>query len=35
MSVSLKSTPLYDETTAVLIVGGGLIGLSTSLFLCW
>ena len=25
----------YDETTPVLIVGGGLIGLSTSLFLSW
>src|SRR6266699_7232496 len=25
----------YDETTPVLIVGGGLVGLSTSLFLSW
>ena len=25
----------YDETTSVLIVGGGLVGLSTSLFLSW
>src|SRR5437868_3241480 len=35
MSDTLKSTSLYDETTPVLIVGGGLIGLSTSLFLSW
>src|SRR5438046_1016035 len=27
--------PNYDESTLVLIVGGGLIGLSTSLFLSW
>jgi putative polyketide hydroxylase len=27
--------PDYDETTPVLIIGGGLIGLSTSLFLSW
>ena len=27
--------PDYDETTPVLIVGGGLIGLATSLFLSW
>lgn len=25
----------YDETTQVLIVGGGIVGLSTSLFLSW
>src|SRR6266536_1447771 len=25
----------YDETTQVLIVGGGIVGLSTSLFLFW
>src|SRR2546421_7442554 len=35
MSDRLKSTSLYDETTPVLIVGGGLVGLSTSLFLSW
>src|SRR5256714_10183932 len=35
MSDTLKSTSLYDETTPVLIVGGGLVGLSTSLFLSW
>src|SRR6266566_5297927 len=35
MSNTLKSTSLYDETTPVLIVGGGLVGLSTSLFLSW
>ncbi len=28
-------TSEYDETTPVLIVGGGLVGLSTSLFLAW
>src|SRR6266550_2394232 len=27
--------PDYDETTQVLIVGGGIVGLSTSLFLSW
>lgn len=27
--------PGYDETTPVLIVGGSLVGLSTSLFLAW
>ena len=27
--------PKYDETTQVLIVGGGIVGLSTSLFLSW
>lgn len=27
--------PNYDEITPVLIVGGGLVGLSTSLFLSW
>jgi putative polyketide hydroxylase len=27
--------PNYDETTQVLIVGGGIVGLSTSLFLSW
>jgi putative polyketide hydroxylase len=35
MSNTLKNTSLYNETTQVLIVGGGLIGLSTSLFLSW
>src|SRR5947209_11700243 len=35
MSDTLKITSLYDETTPVLIVGGGLVGLSTSLFLSW
>jgi len=35
MSNTLKSTSSYDETTRVLIVGGGLVGLSTSLFLSW
>ena len=35
MSDTLKNTSLYNETTQVLIVGGGLIGLSTSLFLSW
>jgi putative polyketide hydroxylase len=35
MSDMLKSTSVYDEITPVLIVGGGLIGLSTSLFLSW
>jgi putative polyketide hydroxylase len=35
MSDALKSTPLYDETTPVLIVGGSLVGLSTALFLSW
>ncbi len=33
MSDALKNTSLYDETTPVLIVGGGLVGLSMSLFL--
>ncbi len=27
--------PNYDEITQVLIVGGGIVGLSTSLFLSW
>jgi putative polyketide hydroxylase len=35
MSNISKSTSLYNETPQVLIVGGGLIGLSTSLFLSW
>ena len=35
MSNMPKSTSLYNETTQVLIVGGGLVGLSTSLFLSW
>ncbi len=35
MSDNFKSTSSYDENTSVLIVGGGLIGLSTSLFLSW
>src|SRR5438552_12464590 len=35
MSDTLKNTSLYNETTQVLIVGGGLVGLSTSLFLSW
>ena len=35
MNDTLKSTSLYDENTPVLIVGGGLIGLSTALFLSW
>lgn len=30
-----EHTPGYDETTPVLIVGGSLVGLSTSLFLSW
>jgi len=30
-----KQLPGYDETTPVLIVGGSLVGLSTSLFLAW
>ncbi len=35
MSDTFNNTSQYDETTQVLIVGGGLIGLSTSLFLSW
>src|SRR5215470_9467658 len=35
MNDTLKSTSLYDENTPVLIVGGGLVGLSTALFLSW
>src|SRR5215469_7085103 len=35
MSNMPKSTSLYNETMPVLIVGGGLVGLSTSLFLSW
>jgi len=35
MSDTFESTSLYNETTQVLIVGGGLVGLSTSLFLSW
>lgn len=30
-----EQIPAYDETTPVLIVGGSLVGLSTSLFLSW
>jgi len=33
MSDTFNNTSHYDETTQVLIVGGGLVGLSTSLFL--
>ena len=29
------STPMYDERTPVLIVGGGLVGLSAAVFLAW
>jgi len=32
---SIFHRPDYDETTPVLIVGGGLVGLSTALFLSW
>src|SRR5690348_14354375 len=32
-SISQQSN--YDETTQVLIVGGGIVGLSTALFLSW
>ncbi|HEY6539924.1 MAG TPA: FAD-dependent monooxygenase, partial [Ktedonobacteraceae bacterium] len=32
---SILHRPDYDETTQVLIVGGGIVGLSTSLFLSW
>ena len=32
---TLSHHPSYDETIPVLIVGGGLIGISTSLFLSW
>src|SRR5579863_2143777 len=32
---TLSHHPGYDETIPVLIVGGGLIGISTSLFLSW
>ena len=35
MNDTFKNTISYDETVPVLIVGGGLIGLSTSLFLSW
>ena len=35
MNDMFKNTISYDETVPVLIVGGGLIGLSTSLFLSW
>ena len=35
MNDTFKNTASYDETVPVLIVGGGLIGLSTSLFLSW
>ena len=31
----MNDTQKYDETTPVLIVGGSLVGLSTSLFLSW
>lgn len=31
----VSNHPDYDESTSVLIVGGGLIGLSTALFLSW
>ena len=33
MNDTQEQTPSYDETTPVLIVGGSLVGLSTSLFL--
>ncbi|MGH2497885.1 MAG: FAD-dependent oxidoreductase [Ktedonobacteraceae bacterium] len=32
---SISRHTSYDETTQVLIVGGGIVGLSTSLFLSW
>jgi hypothetical protein len=35
MNETFKNTISYDKTVPVLIVGGGLIGLSTSLFLSW
>lgn len=35
MSYRQEQTPGYDETTPILIVGGSLVGLSTSLFLSW
>jgi putative polyketide hydroxylase len=35
MSDTFNNTSRYDVTTQVLIVGGGLVGLSTSLFLSW
>jgi putative polyketide hydroxylase len=35
MSDAFNNTSQYDEATQVLIVGGGLVGLSTSLFLSW
>jgi putative polyketide hydroxylase len=35
MNDTFKNTISYDKTVPVLIVGGGLIGLSTSLFLSW
>ncbi len=35
MNYTREQTLGYDETTPVLIVGGSLVGLSTSLFLSW
>ncbi len=35
MSGTDEKTSRYDETTPVLIAGGSLVGLSTSLFLAW
>ena len=35
MNYTQEQLPGYDETTPVLIVGGSLVGLSTSLFLAW
>ena len=35
MNAMYESVSGYDETTPVLIVGGSLVGLSTSLFLAW
>lgn len=35
MKYTQAYAPGYDETTPVLIVGGSLVGLSTSLFLSW
>jgi len=28
-------TPTYDERTPLLVVGGGLVGLSAAVFLAW
>ena len=35
MNMHLEEVAIRNENPAVLIVGGGLVGLSTSLFLSW